>query len=155
VLKNTLDNLLNPGQPRFHEMGQAAKSDAWQLLAHANDTHHHIRACPICLGAHPRAGQISAGMDSSSQLVADVAWFDPEFYALGVLGDSAFFDLLVLAISLQLQTIASRLWRHIFAGFSIIKRFMSWRIYVTSAMMLFLFADLISTVQKVVHRLSS
>lgn len=36
--------------------------------------------------------------------------FNPEFIALGILGDSAFFDLLVLAIGLQLQTVVRRGW---------------------------------------------
>ena len=35
---------------------------------------------------------------------------NPEFLALGLFGDAAFFDLLVLALSLQLQMVATRLW---------------------------------------------
>lgn len=80
---------------------------------------------------------------------------NPEFYALGIVGDSAFFDLLVLAISLQLQTILSRVWRHVVAGSSIIARFVRLRAYVTCAMLLFIFADIISLAQKITHRLSS
>jgi hypothetical protein len=33
---------------------------------------------------------------------------NPEFLALGILGDTAFFDMLVLAMSLQLHTFAAR-----------------------------------------------
>ncbi len=36
---------------------------------------------------------------------------NPEFICLGLLGDTAFFDLLVLALSLQMHGIASGLWR--------------------------------------------
>jgi uncharacterized membrane protein YkgB len=80
---------------------------------------------------------------------------NPEFYALGILGDSAFFDLLVLAISCQLQVFGTRAWGFFLEGFFIIKRFISLRICVNYAMMLFIFADLVSTIQKVMHRISS
>lgn len=36
---------------------------------------------------------------------------NPEFLALGLLGDAAFFDLMVLALSLQMHMIVSRVWR--------------------------------------------
>jgi hypothetical protein len=88
-------------------------------------------------------------------IAATLIVMTPEFYALGILGDSAFFDLLVLAISLQLQMIGSRIWHYVVLGFTPIKRFVSWRIYATSAVLLFIFADIVSTVQKVVHRISS
>src|SRR5205809_7834058 len=35
---------------------------------------------------------------------------NPEFLALGLLGDTAFFDMLVLALSLQLHTYATGAW---------------------------------------------
>jgi len=79
----------------------------------------------------------------------------PEFYALGILGDSAFFDLLVLAISLQLQMIGSRIWHYVVLGFTPIIRFASWRLYATCTALLFIFADIVFTVQKVAHRISS
>jgi len=41
-------------------------------------------------------------------IMAILIVMSPEFFALGILGDSAFFDLLVLAIGLQLQTVLSR-----------------------------------------------
>jgi hypothetical protein len=79
----------------------------------------------------------------------------PEFYALGILGDSAFFDILVLAISFQLRGIGSLVWRYVVLGFSPILRFATFRICATSAALLFIFAEIVSTVQKVAHRLSS
>jgi hypothetical protein len=88
-------------------------------------------------------------------VAATLIVMNPEFYALGILGDSTFFDLLVLAISLQLQTIVSRIWHYVVLGVTPILRFVSWRLYATSAALLFIFADVVSTVQKVVHRISS
>jgi energy-coupling factor transporter transmembrane protein EcfT len=88
-------------------------------------------------------------------IVASVIVATPEFYALGILGDSAFFDLLVLAISFQLRGIGLWVWRYFVLGFIPIQRFVSWRIYATSAALLFIFAEIVSTAQKVVHRISS
>jgi hypothetical protein len=80
---------------------------------------------------------------------------NPEFYALGILGDSTFFDILVLAISLQLQGVLFRIWHHVVAGFSKTKQFIGLRIFVTCSMMIFVFTDAISVIQRVVHRISS
>jgi hypothetical protein len=80
---------------------------------------------------------------------------NPEFYALGILGDSAFFDLLVLAISCRLQVFGSRAWRYFAEECSIIKRFLNLRIFATYVTMLFIFTVMVSTIQKVVHRISS
>jgi hypothetical protein len=88
-------------------------------------------------------------------IMGTVIVMTPEFYALGILGDSAFFDILVLAISFQLRGIALGVWRYFNLGFTPIKRFVSWRIYATSTALIFIFADMVSTVQKVVHRISS
>src|ERR1039458_7690401 len=71
-------------------------------------------------------------------IAATLIVMTPEFYALGILGDSAFFDLLVLAISLQLHMIGSRIWRYVVMGFTPIMRFMSWRLYATYAALLFI-----------------
>ena len=43
-------------------------------------------------------------------LMALLIVMNPEFLALGLLGDTAFFDLLVLALSLQLQDLAAQAW---------------------------------------------
>ena len=87
--------------------------------------------------------------------MATVIVMTPEFYALGILGDSAFFDLLVFAISFQLRGIGSLVWRYVVLGFSPILRFAAFRMFATSAVLLFIFAKIVSTVQKVAHRLSS
>jgi hypothetical protein len=88
-------------------------------------------------------------------IAAILIMMNPEFYALGILGDSAFFDLLVLAITCQLHMFSSRIWSHIVAGFCMAKRFVRFRIFVTQTVMLFVLADIVATVQKVVHRISS
>jgi len=88
-------------------------------------------------------------------IVATLIVLTPEFYALGILGDSAFFDLLVLAISFQLRGIVSWIWRYFDLGFRPVKRFVRFRAYAVSTMLLFLFAGIISIAQKVAHRLSS
>ena len=80
---------------------------------------------------------------------------NPEFYALGILGDSAFFDLLVLAITCQLHTLSSRICSHVVAGFCMVKRFLRFRIFVTQTVMLLILADIVETIQKVIHRISS
>ena len=80
---------------------------------------------------------------------------NPEFYALGMLGDSAFFDLLVLAITCQLHMISSRMWSRAVAGVSMIMRFAKWRFYVTCSVLLLAFDDVASAIEKVVHRISS
>ena len=80
---------------------------------------------------------------------------NPEFYALGVLGDSAFFDLLVLAISLQLQMYGVRIWGYVAAGISKTMRFARWRLCVTCSVLIFTFDDMVSVIEKVVHRMSS
>jgi hypothetical protein len=43
-------------------------------------------------------------------ILAFLILLNPEFLALGLLGDTAFFDLLVLLISLQLRTLGSQAW---------------------------------------------
>jgi uncharacterized membrane protein YkgB len=85
---------------------------------------------------------------------------NPEFYALGLLGDSAFFDLLVLAISFQLQMVGSQAWRHVVAAFSAIKRFITLRLYANyhalaliGFVTIWTFADMVCTVQKAVQRM--
>ena len=77
---------------------------------------------------------------------------NPEFLTLGILGDSTFFDLLVLAIGVQLQVILSRVGLQVFAGAKWTTRFIRWRIYVTGMMLALAVDGIVSTVQKVAHR---
>ena len=83
---------------------------------------------------------------------------NPEFLALGLLGDAAFFDALVLLFSLQLQTIGARVWDYVGV---MVSRTMRW-LRIPSPGMLYLLAtsaiaigSVVSTLQKVVHRISS
>lgn len=65
-----------------------------------------------------RAPTWSQHLKGSQKLFGVIALFlmllmalNPEFLALGLLGDAAFFDLMVLALSLQMHMFASRIWR--------------------------------------------
>ena len=88
-------------------------------------------------------------------MIATVIVMTPEFYALGLLGDSTFFDFLVLAISFQLRGLAAGVWRHALSGFARMRRLMTWSLHASSTALLFTLAGMISMVQKVVHRISS
>ena len=59
----------------------------------------------------PTSWQLLIGL--VALVVAAVIVITPEFYALGILGDSAFFDILVLAITFQLRGIGSLVWRYV------------------------------------------
>lgn len=84
---------------------------------------------------------------------------NPESLALGLLGDTAFFDLLVLLIGIQLQTVAAQAWGWIVAGFSlIVPRFTIPHLRMSYCMFLLIFAPIVTalvTVQKAVHRMTS
>ena len=88
-------------------------------------------------------------------MIATLIVMTPEFYALGLLGDSTFFDFLVLAISFQLRGLAAGGWRRAVSGFARIRKLMSWSLHASSTALLFILAAMIATVQKVVQRISS
>ena len=88
-------------------------------------------------------------------MIATAIVMTPEFYALGLLGDSTFFDFLVLAISFQLRGLAAGVWRHALSGFARIRRLMSWSLHASSTALLFTLTGMITMVQKVAHRISS
>ena len=88
-------------------------------------------------------------------IIATAIVLTPEFLALGILGDSAFFDFLVLAISFQLRGMGSWVWRHAISGLARIWRFVNWRLAAPGTAFLFIFADVAALVQKVVRRISS
>jgi hypothetical protein len=85
---------------------------------------------------------------------------NPEFLALGLLGDAAFFDVLVLLLSLQLQTFAvraSRCVRSVFSSTTGWLRIPSPRmsyVLVISTISLYV-GTVVSAIHKVVHRISS
>jgi hypothetical protein len=80
---------------------------------------------------------------------------NPEFLALGILGDSAFFDLLVFAIGVQMQVILSRIGVNVLAGGAKVVRFIRWRYCVTCMMLAFFLSEIVSTVQRVAHRFTA
>jgi|SRR3954470_12334911 hypothetical protein len=83
---------------------------------------------------------------------------NPEFLALGLLGDTAFFDLLVLALSLQMHTILTQAWRQGTTALASVSRSVgipSPGLRYVLAMAPLLIAAIVSSVQKVVQRFTS
>jgi hypothetical protein len=91
-------------------------------------------------------------------LLAVLMIINPELLALGLLGDTAFFDALVLLLSLQLHSVTVRAWCCVRAVFSKAMRFMLWRLSVSCSLLILAFApvgEMVSAIQKAVHRFSS
>src|SRR5215472_585538 len=61
-------------------------------------------------------------------LAALLMILNPEFLALGLVGDAAFFDALVLLLSLQLQALGSRAWTCLRAVFTTVARMLMTRL---------------------------
>ena len=78
---------------------------------------------------------------------------NPEFYALGVLGDSAFFDLLVLAIGVQMQVIFSRIGACAVSGAKSAARFIVMGIYADCILLMLIVSGISCMVQGAVHRI--
>ena len=90
-------------------------------------------------------------------LAAIVIIINPEFVALGFLGDTAFFDLLVLLLSLQLQMVGAQVRSFLVARFS---RTVCWFLYprLSFALVFSAFvgiATAFATLQRFVHRICS
>jgi hypothetical protein len=79
----------------------------------------------------------------------------PEFYALGILGDSTLFDILVLAIGIQLQVILSRIGVRVVSVIKWMIRFISLRMAINAMMLAIIAHDMATVAQKVAHRLLS
>ena len=80
---------------------------------------------------------------------------NPEFLALGLLGDTAFFDMLVLALSLQMHMFALRAFRRCFDALRRALRWMgipSLGLRYLVAVVTPIVASAISTVQQGLHR---
>jgi hypothetical protein len=94
---------------------------------------------------------------AAALIIALLIVLNPEFLALGLLGDTAFFDLLVLAISLQLQGLGTRAWRSVSVAFSgIVQWLLAPR--PTFVMFLLIFApvgNLVASIQKLANRILS
>lgn len=83
---------------------------------------------------------------------------NPELYPLGILGDSAFFDLMVLGLSLQMQESATRVWRRLGILLARFFRYLN----IPSPGLRYLLAVssvaigiVVSEIQKIMYRLSS
>ena len=81
---------------------------------------------------------------------------NPDFLALGLLGDTAFFDIFVLALSLQLHTYATQVCRWFV---TVVSRGIRW-VGIPSPILCYLFAfsslaigSSVSIYQNVVHRI--
>src|SRR6188768_873899 len=74
---------------------------------------------------------------------------NPEFLALGILGDSTFFDLLALAIGVQLQVVFSRIGVSVLVGGARVVRFINWRFCSICMMLTLAVSDIASTVDAI------
>jgi hypothetical protein len=88
-------------------------------------------------------------------ILAFLIVINPEFYALGILGDSTFFDLLVLAIGIQLQVILCRVWCFTGPKFSMATRVMGRRYCRMFWSIIAFISPLVSLIHKAVSRMSS
>jgi hypothetical protein len=90
-------------------------------------------------------------------IVALLIVLNPDFLALGLLADTAFFDLLVLAITLQLQGLCTRAWRSVTATFSGLIHWL-FAPRPTFAMFLLIFAPVwegVTSIQRLANRIWS
>ena len=88
-------------------------------------------------------------------IMALLILINPEFLALGLLGDTAFFDMLVLALSLQMHMFALRAFRRCFDALRRALRWMgipSLGLRYLVAVVTPIVASAISTVQQGLHR---
>jgi hypothetical protein len=83
---------------------------------------------------------------------------NPEFLALGLLGDTAFFDMLVLALSLQMHAMVVRTFRRCVTALSRTAKWLgapNLRPSYSLAVVVFTVGSVVSAVQKAVHRIVS
>jgi hypothetical protein len=81
---------------------------------------------------------------------------NPELLALGVLGDTAFFDLLVLLLSLQLRMALARAWGFVARACSGLMRWWTPRLsYLLVLSTVAAIGNAVAAVQKLMHRISS
>jgi uncharacterized membrane protein YkgB len=91
-------------------------------------------------------------------LVALLLILNPEFLALGLIGDTAFFDMLVLALSLQLHVIATRAFH---SSVDAVSRSVRWLTIPSPGLRYLLaltmpaIAGAVTAFQKAVHRMLS
>lgn len=81
---------------------------------------------------------------------------NPELAALGLLGDSAFFDVLVLALGLQMQTVFAQAWqrcRHVLTQAVLWLRTPSLGTIYLLGMASLAFASALAALQRIIHRI--
>ena len=88
-------------------------------------------------------------------LLVVLVMLNPEFLALGLLGDTAFFDMLVLALTLQMHLSVVRACRRCVTGLTKVVRYVAipspgLRYLLGSSTLLI--GSLVTFIQKVVHR---
>jgi len=80
---------------------------------------------------------------------------NPEILALGILGDTAFFDLLVLAIGLQLQTVLGRAWEVVATWFARMRQRIFLQTCFEACCVVIFVSTSVGAVQKAVQRVLS
>ncbi|HEY4417046.1 MAG TPA: hypothetical protein VGO57_15255 [Verrucomicrobiae bacterium] len=83
---------------------------------------------------------------------------NPDFLALGLMGDTAFFDLLVVALSVQMLLYVQRVWRGLCLAWTKSSRWLrvpSPGLRYTLALFTVVIGSVTTSVQKVVHRIIS
>lgn len=102
-----------------------------------------------------RLGSWQAVIGVVATVAAILIVMNPEFYALGILGDSAFVDLLALAIGLQVRGLWERAEGAVLALPSIVRRFIVRRFYETCLFAVLLGIAVVSPIQKLLNRITS
>jgi uncharacterized membrane protein YkgB len=91
-------------------------------------------------------------------IMAVLILMNPDFLALGLLGDTTFFDVLVMALSLQMLVFVQWAWRSLSTAFFKSTRWIpipSAGLRCLLAIWAVAFGSAVSAVQKVVHRILS
>jgi hypothetical protein len=107
-----------------------------------------VPAKPIHPGHRKWAQNLLAGL---AVIAALLILLNPEFLALGLIGDAAFFDLLVLLITLQFQMIAARVGGIVGGGFASVLLWLTTR-SLGYFLILSAFLHLKTAIQKIAHR---
>jgi hypothetical protein len=91
-------------------------------------------------------------------VAAVVIMLNPEFLALGLVGDAAFFDVLVLLLSLQLKGFVLQAWSYLRSLSEHVAPRMFARLRMSPAMIFLIFmpaVDLVLTIRKMAHQIFS
>lgn len=80
---------------------------------------------------------------------------NPELLALGILGDSTLFDLLVLAVGIQLQVVLSRMGARALMEGKTALRFIHRRYCLNCAVLAVAVCEIVASIQRVAHRFNS